>query len=166
MDIHLQQCGTVDWASSFIDRDLTLRPDVVLVHLGTNDLKSMSPSRFSGILLELVQKIEQKYGCPVLISEVLPRRDRHKSKVDTANRLLRSNGLRTIEHRQITESHLFDEVHLGRFTTSGNDSGVELFAKDLYWGMYGMEPPPGKVSQATSRSRSPQRSNYGNGKGY
>ena len=42
----VQPCGSVDWALSFLEKSKEDRYDTVLIHLGTNDLKQMTPEDF------------------------------------------------------------------------------------------------------------------------
>ena len=158
MNVTVAACGNMEYAANFVRKDNDNHPDVVVIHLGTNDLRQLTPEVLVNNMIDLVYLVEKHYKCSVKVSEILPRRDNQKLKVRPTNLLLASSGLPVIGHDKIRCEHLYDEVHLGLFSVDNDLSGVQLLAKDLYVGMYGKEPPTGRLSRVQmDRSKSPSR---------
>ena len=152
MDVTVQASGTVAWASSFIEKDEKNDPNLVLVHLGTNDLKSMDPNEFVSALSDLKGKMEARYQCPVIVSSILPRKDRAHWKVNETNLRLVDFGFEPIIHTNISTNEIHDLVHLDKFAEEGYLSGTQIFAKNLYRGVYNRDAPPARLPQAVRRN--------------
>ena len=138
-------CPTVAWAHRAIQRGLG-KPAKVIIHIGTNDLDSVTPLSYADDMISLAEQININYKCPVIILEVLVRRPNSygislNDKVDAANELLRGSRFSTISHSDVHEEHLYDEKHLNR-NTRGNQhlAGSQIFAKNLYKALYESSP--------------------------
>ena len=133
--------------------------DVVLIHLGTNDLNAYSPQEFVEQLGHLVSLIANSLSSDIFVSEVLPRSDNRSNEVAVTNEILRSvvPHANLISHNDITVDYLYDKVHL-RFGSLHNQrrSGVEILARDLYRAVYDEECPVG-----IKLSRYPRYTNAG-----
>ena len=146
-NVQVVPCGSVKYALEKVIPKLKVVPDVVIIHLGTNDLKSSSPQQYSILLLELVQLL-RLLGCEVYVSEILPRNDQHEWKVESSNSNIRrmiSTPYR-IDHPVITKDHLYDDVHLGAATVNNEKySGSQLLGRDIYHKLYGRSPLDSRI---------------------
>ena len=142
--------------------DTDLKNPTKIIHLGTNDLESKSPSQFVDVLKEVVSALENKYKCEVIISEVHPRADNLQCKVIATKRLLRQLQSKLIPHWNINAEDLHDHKHLNRFAQSnGKYSGVQLFAIDLYKAIYGSYPQDSSLTFFHKSKMPPRGRNSG-----
>ena len=159
MNVNVVACGNMEYASRFVQNDQVNHPDVVLVHLGTNDLKFLSPNELVDDMIKFVYLVEDTYpGASVRVSQIPPRRDENKKKVVPTNEMLVSSGLPTFDHRLLVEDHLHDEVHVGLFPVNGL-SGVQVLARDLYVGVYDEEPSRDHLNWVVSHNPKGKGSN-------
>ncbi len=149
-DVHIEPCGTVQYARGVV-ASMKTRPDVILVHLGTNDLKSHTPGEFFNNLTNLVSDISNKWDGKVIVSDILPRCDKFEEKVTPTNTLLAHSipiSNRVI-HDEISRIHLHDKVHLSRNVSPNNKySGTQLLAKGFYRSVYGRDPIDSRISRS------------------
>ena len=127
-----------------------MQPTIVVIHLGTNDLKTQDPDQFMCGLGNLVNHITEKYQCEILISEILPRKDKYSENVNVVNGMLHKYcpAGSIISHGTITNAHLHDQVHLNKFTHQGSKySGVQLLARDIYRAIYKHEAKDCRLAQ-------------------
>ena len=78
---------------------------------------------------------------------MMMRKDSAQAAVQKTNRLITASiqqtlpGVRIIQHPTIAEKHLRDAKHLDRYVLDNNThSGTQLFSRDLYLSVVGMEP--------------------------
>ena len=103
-------------------------------------------------LQNLIRKITRTYQCPVIVSEVLARKDKLSWKVKEANTLLRSLGVVIIPHSDISEHHIHDNVHLDKFVDETDQySGTQRFARNLYQAFYGRKPLDTRLPSSIKR---------------
>ena len=95
-------------------------PDVVILHTGTNDLKSdSSPEEIANEITSLALSVKEK-GHQIAVSGILPRGDRFSKKAKDVNDCLeiqcKEHNIDVISHENInTRSHLNqDRLHLNR----------------------------------------------------
>ena len=104
-------------------------PDMVILHCGTNDLKSTNCNEdLASNIIDLAKELSEK--CHVCISALLPRNDRFKERISEVNQLLKymcsERNLGFIEHDNINPSN-----HLNRSKLHPNKKGSELLAENL-----------------------------------
>ena len=110
---------------------LEKNPELVILHIGTNDIKSdKSPSEIASNIHKLAKEMEQGKR-KVAISALIPRNDSEDltKKSNMVNielrKLCEGNGTDLIEHTALTTRHLNgSNLHLNRFGTS-------IFARDF-----------------------------------
>ena len=56
----------------YLKPNLELSPDQVILHVGTNDLKSKEPQQVAGSVVDLARQIENSSDATVIISELYP----------------------------------------------------------------------------------------------
>ena len=163
-DVIIKPCGTVQFARGVI-ASLKFRPDIIIVHLGTNDLKTQTHVEFFNNLTNLVTDITNKCDGKIIISNILPRSDKFEEKVQPTNRLLAESIPETnrVIHDEISSIHLHDKVHLSRnVPPSQTYSGTQLLAKGFYRAVYGRNPIDSRISRSLSgdlMKKSPPPSN-------
>ena len=81
---------------------------MMILHVGTNDLKHKEPQQES--IVDLARQIENSSDATVTISELVSRRDRFNEAVKAANKHLknycRQNGWELIQHQNVSEKGL------------------------------------------------------------
>ena len=102
--------ATTKVMKDYLKPNLELSPDQVILHVGTNDLKSKEPQQVAGSVVDLARQIENSSDATVIISELVSRRDRFNEAVKTVNKQLkfycRQNGWKFIQHQNISEKEL------------------------------------------------------------
>ena len=129
----------------------SLDADVVFIHLGTNDLREMSPTDFVMNLGNLVQYITSNISSEVYVSEILPRADEFRESTIDVNRLLAKHVAENnrVTHREIHHQHLFDKVHLRKSVLKGERySGVQLLARDFDRALIGTDPQDSRITMS------------------
>ena len=102
-----------------IDTLEDVTPEAILVHVSTNDISNgKNADTIAEDMENLVSMIDRQGIIPV-ISLVIPRNDKHATKVDSVNRALiemcNKRGVAYIEHENITNNHLNPGgIHLTR----------------------------------------------------
>ena len=108
-------------------------PRRVILHVGTNDLKSNlrpNPNQIADSIVDLARMIESESEAEVIISEVITRSDKTpEDHIRTVNKLLsrycNQNGWQLLRHNNISKDHLNDGgLHL-------NDQGVSVLVTNL-----------------------------------
>ena len=108
-------------------------PRRVILHVGTNDLKSNlrpNPNQIADSIVDLARMIESESEAEVIISEVITRSDKTpEDHIITVNKLLsrycNQNGWQLLRHNNISKDHLNDGgLHL-------NDQGVSILVTNL-----------------------------------
>ena len=134
-------------------------PQGVILHVGTNDLKSNlrpNPNQIADIIVDLARMTESESRAEVIISEVITRSDKTpEDHIRIVNKLLsrccNQNGWQLLRHNHISKDHLNDGgLHL-------NDQGVSVLVtnlarilSDLYCIRSPSEPPSAHVPGAHS----------------
>lgn len=102
--------ATTKAMKDYLKPNLELSPDQVILHVGTNDLKSKEPQQVAGSVVDLARQIENSSDATVIISELVQRRDGFNEAVKTVNKQLkfycRQNGWKFIQHQNISEKEL------------------------------------------------------------
>ena len=102
--------ATTKAMKDYLKPNLELSPDQVILHVGTNDLKSKEPQQVAGSVVDLARQIENSSDATVIIPELVQRRDGFNEAVKTVNKQLkfycRQNGWKFIQHQNISEKEL------------------------------------------------------------
>ena len=102
--------ATTKAMKDYLKPNLELSPDQVILHVGTNDLKSNEPQQVADSVVDLARQIENSSDATVIISELVSRRDSFNEAVKTVNKQLkfycRQNGWKFIQHQNISEKEL------------------------------------------------------------
>ena len=87
---------------------LKRKPDQILLHVGTSDLKSQSPQQVADKILDLT-KLVNSYGSRCSISEIIKRGDYLSTEGQEVNRILSTilpEQVSLVSHHNISEQHL------------------------------------------------------------
>ena len=94
----------------YLKPNLELGPSEVILHGGTNDLRSRDPKEVAESIIDLARQIESSCDAKVTISELVCRRGPLSEAVNTANghltKFCRQNEWTLIRHQNITVSGL------------------------------------------------------------
>ena len=123
--------STVKHMEHYSKPRLERNPELIILHIGTNDIKTnKSPSEIASNINDLAKKMEQG-DRKVAVSALIPRNGSEevakKSGVVNSElrKLCKGTGTDVIEHRTLTTSHLNgSNLHLNRF-------GTAIFANDF-----------------------------------
>lgn len=92
-------------------------PDQILLHIGTNDLKTSKPNVVADGIVDLAMKIEESCNAKVMISELITRRDSFNQAVKAVNKRL----------NQFCNQHKWKIVRNSNISDSGlNRGGLHL----------------------------------------
>ena len=103
--------------------------DLIILHCGTNDLKTNPAKNISDDIISLAKSLKTERN-DVMISGVIPRRDKLNDKGKEVNRLLSTwcfqNNFNFIDHSNIDiQKHLnYSGIHL-------NFNGTDILGKNL-----------------------------------
>ena len=120
--VTMKACGNVELAESIINNTPeSEKPSLIIIHLGVNNVDSMTPKELSERLFRLACLAANIHSCPVYISQVTPRGDISQQNVTETNKLLDSlvasghgKGVSIITNSNISPGHLHDDRHLKR----------------------------------------------------
>ena len=128
------RCGTLEKLPEVLKSVAIPNARNVVVHLGTNDIETCSQDTFQQRLFLALDAIEEKFPeASITMSELLPRKDNQKYKVDIANKII-LDTIGTIpwkgtvglfSHSYTTEDMLADEKHLKREHLKTFISGIK-----------------------------------------
>ena len=96
----------------YIQPTLERKPQRIVLHIGTNDLRNSSPEKVADNIVDLAREIEMKSDAKVIISELTTRTDKlsDESVVKSTNKRLRrfcnQNNWKLIQHNNITKQGL------------------------------------------------------------
>ena len=96
----------------YIQPTLERKPQRIVLHIGTNDLRNSSPEKVADNLVDLAREIEMKSDAKVIISALTTRTDKlsDESAVKSTNKRLRrfcnQNNWKLIQHNNITKQGL------------------------------------------------------------
>ncbi|EDO35509.1 predicted protein [Nematostella vectensis] len=105
-------------------------PTRIIIHVGTNDLRSLSPVQVADGIVDLAREIEStSTGTKVVISELVTRRDSFRDGVQEVNKRLKrfcsQNRWDRISHTNITPSMLNQGgLHLNARIISADDNAI------------------------------------------
>ena len=104
-------------------------PDQICLHVGTNDLKSSTPSDVADAIIDLAREVEKASESEIVISELTARNDDYCDAVKAVNKRLKQfcnqNNWKLISHVNISSKGLNKGgLHLNR-------EGNELLQKNF-----------------------------------
>lgn len=89
---------------------LELKPQRVVLHIGTNDLKAKAPHQVADAIVDLARQVENTSDAEVVISELVCRGDKYNDAVKEVNKRLKKfcnqNQWVLIQHTNITDKGL------------------------------------------------------------
>ena len=89
---------------------LELKPQRVVLHIGTNDLKAKAPHQVADAIVDLARQVENTSDAEVVISELVCRGDKYYDAVKEVNKRLKKfcnqNQWVLIQHTNITDKGL------------------------------------------------------------
>ena len=101
--------ATTNAMKDYLKPNLEPNPDEVVLHVGTNDLRTKSPQEVADGIVDLGRQVEGSSDARVVISALVSRRDKLNEKVSEVNKLLkrycRQHERKLIEHN-VTEKGL------------------------------------------------------------
>ena len=113
----------------YLKPELEHEPSEVILHVGTNDLKSRKPEEVAESIVDLARQIESSCNATVTISELVCRKGKLNQAVNIANKHLvkfcHQNERKLIRHQNIT----YNELNRGRLHL--NFKGNEQFFKNF-----------------------------------
>lgn len=119
------QCATLDKAKMILQNPKFATPQVIILHVGVNDVESSSVAVICNKFKECIDVISRSYPrTKIIISEVTPRNDDLLPNVNEVNQFLRKNlpdctnsrNLSIMGHPNLDVDCLFDIKHLSRNT--------------------------------------------------
>ena len=123
----------------YVSPDLEKKPDLVILHTGTNDLKSdSSPDEIANEITSLALSVKEK-GHQIAVSGILPRGDRFSKKAKDVNDCLeiqcKEHNIDVISHENInTRSHLNqDRLHPNRKGQYMMGNNFSTFINNFYF---------------------------------
>lgn len=106
-------------------------PENLILHVGTNDLKSMEPAQLTESIRSLAQQVEDNSpGTSLSISAILPRKDIQLSVISHINSSLKS-VCHEFQCNFIEHSNIIREQHLNRGGLHLNKSGNIILANNF-----------------------------------
>ena len=130
--------ATIECMKHYSKPTINQQPDRVILHVGTNDLKSeRTVSKIAKDILNLAESINAETKSPVIISGIIPRGDNLNGKAEAVNDVLKKKCMESnigfIDNSNIKISNLnSSKLHL-------NKSGTTIFAKNLLDMFYKLE---------------------------
>lgn len=109
---------------------LRRKPERVILHIGTNDLKGSSPVEIADNIVDLARMIENESDAEIVLSEIITRADNipdeNVKKINKlVNRYANQNGWGIIRNDNITKHHLDEKgLHL-------NEKGISIMINNL-----------------------------------
>ena len=126
--------STTEDMESFLIPLLKRKPDQILLHVGTNDLKSYSPQQVADKILDLT-KLVNLYGIRCSVSEIIKRDDYLSTKGQEVNRILSTilpEQVSLISHHNMSEQHLNRSgLHLNKRGTGALAYNIIHYVKTL-----------------------------------
>lgn len=108
-DVESSKCASAAMAH-YLKPNLDLKPNEVILHVGTNDLKSHTPEEAADKIVDLARQVEGSSEARVAISALVKRKGKLIEKVTQANKLLKrfcsQNEWKFIEHLNISHKSL------------------------------------------------------------
>ena len=113
---------------------LKRKPNQILLHVRTNDLKSYSPQQVADKILDLT-KFVNSYGIRCFVSEIIKRNDYLSTKGQEVNRILSTilpEQVSLISHHNISEQRLNRSgLHLNKRGTGALAYNIIHYVKTL-----------------------------------
>ena len=112
--------------STYVKPTLEEKPDNIILHMGTNDLRSEDePDKIANDIVDAAVACKQT-GCEVIISALLPRGDKFSDKAkevnDNLKELCLSKSISLMEHRNF---------HLNNIKLHPNRKGSGILASNF-----------------------------------
>ena len=102
--------ATTKAMNHYLKPSLEFSPNEVILHIGTNDLKTREPKAVAESIVDLARQIESTCDTTVTLSELVCRKDKLDQAVKTANKHLEKfchqNGWKLIHHENISYNGL------------------------------------------------------------
>ena len=102
--------ATTKAMNHYLKPNLESSPNEVILHIGTNDLKTREPKAVAESIVDLARQIEGTCDTIVTLSELVCRKDKLDQAVKTANKHVKKfchqNGWKLIHHENISHSGL------------------------------------------------------------
>ena len=118
--------ATVNCMKDYLKPTLQKKPDIIIIHAGTNDLKIKPVEEIANNLIELASDSSENDNM-VVISSVLPRNDNQGSKVKDINRILKQKctekNIGFLEH-----DNFKNRYHLNKSKIHPNQNGAAIIA--------------------------------------
>ena len=121
--------ATVSQMHHYVKPSLEFEPDLVILHAGTNDLRSdKEPEHIAKNIIDLAKEVKTEFN-DVILSSIIARADKYKEKANIVNKHLKKlcsqNSLEFMDNTNILEKHHLshDGIHLnfkGTLTLSNN----------------------------------------------
>lgn len=121
----------IECMNHYIVPTLKLKPDVVVLHCGTNDLKSKQPEEISENIIDLAKSVSQiSESTGVIISGIVPRGDDLNQNAEKVNEMLEKlcNDLNV---GFVDNSRIDPRKHLNNSRLHLNRSGSTELARNL-----------------------------------
>ena len=122
--------ATVNCMKHYIKPSISREPELLIIHCGTNDLKKTeNPEEIANNIVTLaVEADSYSEKTSVVVSSLIPRNDRFKTKVKEVNNCLKKfcsqRNIGYIEHDNIDPN-----AHLNRSKLHPNKKGTSLITK-------------------------------------
>ena len=123
----------------YVSPDLEKKPDLVILHTGANELKSVSsPEEIANEITSLALSVKEK-GHQIVVSGILPQGDRFSKKANDVNECLeikcKGHSIGFISHKNInTKSHLNqDRLHPNRKGEYMMENNFSTFINNFYF---------------------------------
>ena len=118
--------ATTKQMSTYVKPTLEEKPDTIILHMGTNDLRSEDePDKIANYIVDVAVACKQT-GCEVIISALLPRGDKFSDKAkevnDNLKELCLSKSISLMEHRNF---------HLNNIKLHPNRKGSGILASNF-----------------------------------
>ena len=122
--------ATTKQMSIYLKPTLEEKPDTIILHMGTNDLRSEDePDKIANDIVDAAVACKQT-GCEVIISALLPRGDKFSDKAkevnDNLKELCLSKNISLIEHR-----NFHSRYHLNNSKLHPNRKGSGILASNF-----------------------------------
>ena len=121
--------ATIECMKDYIQPTLRKNPDRIIIHIGTNDLKSeITASKLSKNIINLAKSCSDA-GSVVAISSLITRGDNLKGKLEAVNEILKKScsdrNIGFIEHGNILENDLNgSKIHLNKKGSDKLDNNI------------------------------------------
>ena len=116
--VYQQKCPNTRSAIEWLTEEKLGAPSHIIIHTGTNNLRTQSRKQVTESVQKVVEKATSAFpGKKVIISALLPRKDRYGKDIPSINAQIsrfceRKQNVFFASHPTLGEDSLWDEVHL------------------------------------------------------